>query len=555
MDNNTKNTELLDYTLSEILRVQTKKNPHQEFMVYSDRDLRFSYGEFDKRVDDLACALLAIGLKKGDHMGIWATNVPDWLSYMFAAARIGVVTVTINTSYKLHELEYVIKQSDIQALCLSDGMKDSNYVSMIKELIPELDTCQRGKLESKKFPELKHVVFIGPEKFRGLYSTHELLLLGQHTNISEVHKIEESLNCHEVINMQYTSGTTGFPKGVMLSHHNILNNGYTIGQSMKYTEKEKVCLPVPLFHCFGIVLGVMAVVSHGATHVMIESFDPLVVLASIHKEKCTALYGVPTMFIAELNHPMFNMFDMSSLRTGIMAGSLCPIDVMKAVMTKMNMTEITSVYGLTETSPGMTQSRTDDSMEIRATTVGKELPFIEVKVIDPETGAECASGVQGEMCCRGYNVMKGYYKNPEATAEIIDAEGFLHSGDLGIKDDAGYFKITGRIKDMIIRGGENIYPKEIEEFLRQMEAIKDIQVAGVKDKRLGEITGAFIILHEGKTLTEEDVLEYCRGKIAKYKFPQLVMFVDSFPMTASGKIQKFKLSEIGEAHRTSLGIE
>ncbi len=549
------NTELLDLTISEMLREQTKKNPNQDFMVYSDRDLRFTYAAFDARVDALACALLAIGLKKGDHLGIWATNVPDWLSYMFAATRIGVVTVTINTSYKLHELEYVIKQSDIRMLCISDGMKDSQYVSMIKELIPELDTCQRGALVSEKFPELKQVVFIGPEKYRGLYSTHELLLLGQHIDIARVHEVEQTLNCHEVINMQYTSGTTGFPKGVMLSHHNILNNGYFIGQCMKYSEKEKVCLPVPLFHCFGIVLGVMAVLSHGATHVMVESFDPLLVLASVHKEKCTSLYGVPTMFIAELNHPMFNMFDMSSLRTGIMAGSLCPIDVMKAVMSKMNLTEITSVYGLTETSPGMTQSRTDDPMEIRATTVGKELPHIEVKVLDPETGEECPPGVQGEMCCRGYNVMKGYYKNPEATAEIIDANGFLHSGDLGIKDEAGYFKITGRIKDMIIRGGENIYPKEIEEFLRQMSEIKDIQVAGVKDKRLGEITGAFIILHEGKTLTEEDVIEYCRGKIAKYKFPQLVLFVDSFPMTASGKIQKFKLSEIGEAHRKSLGIE
>ncbi|HOS31038.1 MAG TPA: AMP-binding protein, partial [Treponemataceae bacterium] len=363
------------------------------------------------------------------------------------------------------------------------------------------------------------------------------------------------LTTHEVINMQYTSGTTGFPKGVMLSHHNIINNGFTIGECMKYTSKERVCLPVPLFHCFGIVLGVMAVLSHGATHVMLEAFDPLVVLASVHKEKCTALYGVPTMFIAELNHPMFSMFDMSSLRTGIMAGSLCPIDLMKQVMAKMNLTEITSVYGLTETSPGMTQSRTDDPMEIRATTVGKELPGIEVKVINPDTGKECAVGEQGEMCCRGYNVMKGYYKMPEATAEIIDKDGFLHSGDLGTKDEQGFFRITGRIKDMIIRGGENIYPREIEEFLRVMPQIKDIQVAGVSDKRLGEITGAFIILKDGETLTEQDVLEYCRGKIAKYKTPQLVMFVDAFPMTGSGKIQKFKLGEIGAEYRKSLGIE
>lgn len=546
---------MLEYTLSSLLREQTQKNPSQEFMVYADRDLRFTYKEFDSRVDDMARGLLAIGVKKGDHVGIWATNVPDWLTYMFAAARIGAVTVTVNTSYKLHELEYLVHQSDISTLCLSDGMKDSNYVSMIKELIPEIDEFERGCLKAKKFPVLKNVVFMGPEKFRGMFSTPELLLLGQHVDIDEVLSIEKTLTTHEVINMQYTSGTTGFPKGVMLSHHNIINNGFTIGECMKYTSKERVCLPVPLFHCFGIVLGVMAVLSHGATHVMLEAFDPLVVLASVHKEKCTALYGVPTMFIAELNHPMFSMFDMSSLRTGIMAGSLCPIDLMKQVMAKMNLTEITSVYGLTETSPGMTQSRTDDPMEIRATTVGKELPGIEVKVINPDTGKECAVGEQGEMCCRGYNVMKGYYKMPEATAEIIDKDGFLHSGDLGTKDEQGFFRITGRIKDMIIRGGENIYPREIEEFLRVMPQIKDIQVAGVSDKRLGEITGAFIILKDGETLTEQDVLEYCRGKIAKYKTPQLVMFVDAFPMTGSGKIQKFKLGEIGAEYRKSLGIE
>ncbi len=546
---------MLEYTLSSLLREQTQKNPSQEFMVYADRDLRFTYKEFDSRVDDMARGLLAIGVKKGDHVGIWATNVPDWLTYMFAAARIGAVTVTVNTSYKLHELEYLVHQSDISTLCLSDGMKDSNYVSMIKELIPEIDEFERGCLKAKKFPVLKNVVFMGPEKFRGMFSTPELLLLGQHVDIDEVLSIEKTLTTHEVINMQYTSGTTGFPKGVMLSHHNIINNGFTIGECMKYTSKERVCLPVPLFHCFGIVLGVMAVLSHGATHVMLEAFDPLVVLASVHKEKCTALYGVPTMFIAELNHPMFSMFDMSSLRTGIMAGSLCPIDLMKQVMSKMNLTEITSVYGLTETSPGMTQSRTDDPMEIRATTVGKELPGIEVKVINPDTGKECAVGEQGEMCCRGYNVMKGYYKMPEATAEIIDKDGFLHSGDLGTKDEQGFFRITGRIKDMIIRGGENIYPREIEEFLRVMPQIKDIQVAGVSDKRLGEITGAFIILKDGETLTEQDVLEYCRGKIAKYKTPQLVMFVDAFPMTGSGKIQKFKLGEIGAEYRKSLGIE
>lgn len=540
---------MIELTLSQLLREKTKENPSQEFMVYSDRGLRFTYQEFDKRVDDMAAGLYAIGVRKGDNIGIWATNVPDWLTYMFACARLGAVAVTVNTSYKLHELEYLVKQSDLTTLCLTDGVKDSNYVQMIKELVPELDEYERGCLKSKRFPCLKNVVFMGPEKFRGLYSTPELLLLGQHVDFEIIKKIESEVTPHDVVNMQYTSGTTGFPKGVMLTSHNIINNGYSIGESMRYTSKERVCLPVPLFHCFGIVLGVMAILSHGATHVLLESFDPLVALASIHKEKCTAIYGVPTMYIAELNHPMFNMFDMSSLRTGIMAGAGCPVELMKTVMDKMNMKEITSVYGLTETSPGMTQSRWDQSAEVRATTVGYELPDIEVKVLNPETNEECAIGEQGEMCCRGYNIMKGYYKMPEATAEIIDENGFLHSGDLGVKDPDGNYRITGRIKDMIIRGGENIYPREIEEFLIDIPQIKDIQVAAVKSNRYGEITGAFIILHEGQTLTEEDVIEYCRGKLSKYKWPQFFMFLDEFPMTGSGKIQKFKLTEMGTKYR------
>lgn len=540
---------MIELTLSQLLREKTKENPSQEFMVYSDRGLRFTYQEFDKRVDDMAAGLYAIGVRKGDNIGIWATNVPDWLTYMFACARLGAVAVTVNTSYKLHELEYLVKQADLTTLCLTDGVKDSNYVQMIKELVPELDEYERGCLKSKRFPCLKNVVFMGPEKFRGLYSTPELLLLGQHVDFEIIKKIESEVTSHDVVNMQYTSGTTGFPKGVMLTSHNIINNGYSIGESMRYTSKERVCLPVPLFHCFGIVLGVMAILSHGATHVLLESFDPLVALASIHKEKCTAIYGVPTMYIAELNHPMFNMFDMSSLRTGIMAGAGCPVELMKTVMDKMNMKEITSVYGLTETSPGMTQSRWNQSADVRATTVGYELPDIEVKVLNPETNEECAIGEQGEMCCRGYNIMKGYYKMPEATAEIIDENGFLHSGDLGVKDPDGNYRITGRIKDMIIRGGENIYPREIEEFLIDIPQIKDIQVAAVKSNRYGEITGAFIILHEGQTLTEEDVIEYCRGKLSKYKWPQFFMFLDEFPMTGSGKIQKFKLTEMGTKYR------
>ncbi len=547
---------MFECTLNQLLHDRAKADPNRDFMVYADRDLRFTYKEFDERVDHLACGLYALGVRKGDKVGIWATNVPDWLTYMFACARLSAIAVTVNTSYKLHELEYLVDQADLNTLCLTDGVKDSNYVQMIKELVPELDEYERGTLKSKRFPFLKNVIFMGPEKFRGLYSTPELLLLGQHVDINEIRKIETEGDCNDVVNMQYTSGTTGFPKGVMLTSRNIINDGFIIGERMRYTCEEKVCLPVPLFHCFGVVLGVMAILTHGATHVLLESFDPLVALASIHKEKCTAIYGVPTMFIAELNHPMFNMFDMSSLRTGIMAGAGVPVELMKTVIEKMHMPEITSVYGLTETSPGMTQSHWYDTVEVKANTVGDAFEGIDVKVLDPETNEECPDGVQGEMCCRGWNVMKGYYKMPEATAEIIDANGYLHSGDLGVKDADGNFRITGRIKDMIIRGGENIYPREIEEFLIQMPQIKDIQVAAVKDKKYGEITGAFVILHEGETLKEEDIIEYCRGKISKYKWPQLIMFMDTFPMTASGKIQKFKLTEIGTKYRKEvLGLE
>ncbi len=536
---------MLTITLSNLLREKTIQNPDKEFIVYADRGLRFTYSEFEKRVDVLAKGLLSIGIKRNDNVGIWATNVPDWLTFMFATARIGAVLVTINTNYKLHELEYLVKQADLTTLCLVDGFKDSDYVAMVNELIPELKEHERGHLKSKRFPFLKNVLFIGPQKHRGMFSIQELLLLGQQMDNSFLQKAEEGISEHDIVNMQYTSGTTGFPKGVMLTHYNIINNGYYIGECQKFTENERLCLPVPLFHCFGTVLGVLAILTHGASLVITENYDPLLVLASVQKEKCTALYGVPTMFIAELNHPMFDMFDLSSLRTGIMAGSPCPMDVMKQVVNKMNMKDVTIAYGLTEASPVMTQTKTDDPLEKKVSTVGKELEGIEVKVINPETGALCKPGEQGELCCRGYNVMKGYYKKPEETAKVIDSDGWLHSGDLGIKDEDGYFKVTGRIKDMIIRGGENIYPREIEEFLYGMEEIQDVQVAGIPDEKYGEVVGAFIILKEGKTLQEEDVIDFCRGKIARFKIPQYVFFVDSYPMTGSGKIQKFKLGEIG----------
>lgn len=537
--------ELLNYTLGGMLEKWARETPDTDFMVYPDRGLRFSYAEFNERANDLAKGLIEIGVKKGDKVGIWANNVPDWLTFMFATAKMGAVLVTINTNYKLAELEFLVKNADIHTLCIIDGYRDSDYVNMVFDLVPELKTCERGTLNSERFPELRNVVFIGPQKHRGMYNTAELLILGSHTDDSLLEKMEAEVDCQDVVNMQYTSGTTGFPKGVMLTHHNILNNGFQVGENMRYTNKDRLLLCVPLFHCFGCVLAVCAIVSHGASMVLTEDFDPLRVLAGIQKEKCTAVYGVPTMFIAELNHPMFDMFDLSTLRTGIMAGSLCPVETMKEVMDKMNCRDIIIVYGLTETSPGMTTTRVFDSPEVRATTVGVALPGVEVKVMNPETGEECAPEEQGEICCRGYNVMKGYYNNPEATAKAIDADGWLHSGDLAVKTEDGFYRITGRIKDMIIRGGENVYPREIENFIYRMPEVEMVEVVGIPDEKYGEIVGAFVKLKAGKHLCEAQVQEFCRGQIARYKIPKHVFFVDGFPTTASGKIQKYKLREMG----------
>ena len=524
-------------------------------MIYPDRGLRFSYKEFDERVDIFAKGLLAIGVRKGSKVGVWAKNVPDWMTLMFATAKIGAVLVTVNTNYKAAELEYIMKNADIHTMCMVNGYRDSDYVQILYDLVPELKTLPRGHLHSERFPELRNVVYIGQEKQRGMYNTSELMTLGSLTDDAMLSEAKAQVGCHDEINMQYTSGTTGFPKGVMLTSHNILNNGQTIGDCMHFTSADRLLICVPLFHCFGCVLGVCSVITHGSTMVMVEDFDPLKVLASVHRERCTALHGVPTMFIAELNHPMFDMFDLSSLRTGIMAGAPCPIETMKQVMDKMYCKEIISVYGLTEASPGMTASRVTDSMEIRATTVGCAFPNVEVKVLDPATNKECPPGTPGEMCCKGYNIMKGYYKNPEATAAIIDENGFLHSGDLGVMDENGYFRITGRIKEMIIRGGENIYPREIENFLYKMPQIEAVEVAGIPSPKYGEEVGAFIKIKEGSSLTEEEVRLYCRGQIARYKIPKYIFFVDSYPMTASGKIQKYKLKDVGLRLLKEKGVE
>lgn len=546
--------QLFDRTIGQWLEKWAVEFPDKEAIVYSDRDLRFTYSQLNKRVDDLAKGFIEIGVERGTHVGIWATNVPDWLTLMYACAKIGAVAVTVNTNYKQSELEYLCENSDMHTLCVIDGDGYTDYIEMTYKMLPELKTCERGFLKSPRFPKMKNVVYIGQDKYRGMYNIPELLLLGKNTEDMKLEQMKAAVSCHDVVNMQYTSGTTGFPKGVMLTHHNITNNGYLTGEHMKFTAADKLCCCVPLFHCFGIVLATMNVITHGCTQVMVEKFDPLVVLASIHKERCTAVYGVPTMFIAELNHPMFDMFDLSSLRTGIMAGSLCPIELMKRVQDKMFL-RVTSVYGLTETSPGMTHTRIEQSFEERCETVGYEFEHTEVKVLDPETGEECPVGVQGELCNRGYNNMKGYYNNPQATAETIDKNGFLHSGDLGYKDENGNYRITGRIKDMIIRGGENIYPREIEEFLYKMPGIKDVQVAGIPSQKYGEEVGAFIILDEGADVHESDVKEFCKGKISHYKVPKYVLFVEGFPLTGSGKIQKFKLKEIGLNMLKEQGVE
>lgn len=546
--------QLSERTLGDWLEHWAKETPGREYIVYSDRDLRFTWREFNARVDDMARGLIAIGVTKGSHVGLWAQNVPDWLTFLYACAKIGAVCITVNTNYKQNELEYLVENSDMHTLCLTDGTWESNYVDMAYTMLPELRECERGHLESKRFPRLKNVVYIGQEKYRGMYNTAEILLLGSNTDDDEFLRLRKAVTCHDVVNMQYTSGTTGFPKGVMLTHHNIANDGFLTGEHMNFTQEDKLCVCVPLFHCFGVVLATMNCLTHGCTEVVVERFDPLVTLASVHRERCTALYGVPTMFIAELNHPMFDMFDLTCLRTGIMAGSLCPIELMRKVEEKMHL-RVTSVYGLTESSPGMSQTRIDDPDEVRYTTVGRDYEFVDVKVLDPETNEEVPAGTQGEMCCRGFNVMKGYYKNPEATAQVIDANGYLHSGDLGVMDENGNYRITGRIKDMIIRGGENIYPREIEEFLYHLPGVRDVQVAGVPSKKYGEEVGAFIILDEGANLTVDEVRDWCRGKIARYKIPKYVFFVNEYPLTGSGKIQKFKLRELSLKLCAEQGIE
>ena len=530
-------------TLGQILDRSIENHPDNDAVVYYDRDYRLTYRQFGELVDQLAKGLMALGIKKGEKVAVWATNVPYWVTLQFATAKIGAVLLTVNTLYKIAELEYILTQSDCENLFLIDGFRDTDYVQTVYDLVPELKEQQRGFLNSPKFPFLKRVFFMGPEKHRGMYSIFELFSLGATITDEEYSARQAELDPHDVVNMQYTSGTTGFPKGVMLTHYNIGNNGYWIGANQKLGPKDRVCLPVPLFHCFGCVLGVLAAINHASTLVILESFDPVQAMAAVEGEKCTALYGVPTMFIAILQHKLFSKFDFSTLRTGIMAGSPCPIQTMNEVIEKMYARELTICYGLTEGSPVMSQTVTDDDIRRKTETVGKAMPAIELAIMDPETRKHLGSGVIGEVCCRGYNIMKGYYKMPEATAEAVDKDGWLHSGDLGIIDEDGYLSITGRHKDMIIRGGENIYPREIEEFIYKMEGIQDVQVVGVASAKYGEQVCAFVVLKEGFSLTPDDVRDFCRGKISSYKVPKYVAFIGGYPLTASGKVQKFKLRE------------
>ena len=534
--------EFIENTLGGVLDDLSKNNPNGWAVRYTDRNYFRTWKELNDEADLIARGMMSLGVKKGDHVAIWATNTPEWILTLFAAAKIGAVLVTVNTNFKIFELEYLLRQSDTKLLVMIGGFKNNDYVATVNELLPELKTTP-GEIESEHLPFLKRVVFAGKETPEGMLNFEDLKILGGDFPVEIYEKNKKTLNTHDVVNMQYTSGTTGFPKGVMLTHYNILNNGKTIGDGMKFTKNDKLCITVPFFHCFGLVLAMMACITHGTTMVPVERYSPVPVMNAISVEKCTAVHGVPTMFIAMLEHAQFNNFDFSSLRTGIMAGSPCPIEVMKKVIDKMNMREIVIVFGQTEASPGCTMTTTSDSIDKRVNTVGRAFPGVECKIIDPDTGEELPINTPGEFCARGYNIMKGYYKMPEATAQAIDKDGWLHTGDLCTVDEDGYYKVVGRIKDMIIRGGENIYPKEIEECLYTCDKVSDVQVIGVPSEAYGEEVMACVILKEGEEMTEEEVKEFVGARMAKHKVPRYVRFVDSFPTNAAGKIQKFKMRE------------
>ncbi|HLO11845.1 MAG TPA: AMP-binding protein [Pseudoneobacillus sp.] len=534
---------LLNTTVGKLLEEKARNHPNHEAVVYADRGLRMTYDQFDRYCRKVAKGLMNLGIEKGDHIAVWSSNTPEWLASQFATGKMGGVLVTVNTNYRTSELEYLLKQSDSTTIILMNQFKDTSYIDTLYDIIPELRSSLPGQLKSSKLPFLKNVIVLGDDTYPGTFNWNDILDMAEKVDDDKLEQRMATLQPDDVINMQYTSGTTGFPKGVMLTHSNIINNAFNIANCMKLTKVDRLCIPVPFFHCFGCVLGTLACVSVGATIVPVQDFHPRKVLQVVQDEKCTGLHGVPTMFIAELNDAEFSSFDLSSLRTGIMAGSNCPIEVMKAVIEKMGAKEITIAYGQTESSPVITQTRTEDPIELKVETVGRALPNVEVKIVQPGTNIIVPTGVQGELCTRGYHVMKGYYKNPEATLEAIDEDGWLHTGDLAVLDENGYCKITGRLKDMIIRGGENIYPREIEEFLYQHPKVLDVQVVGIPDKTYGEEVMAWIILKEGQNASRNEILDFCKGKISKHKIPRYIEFTNNYPMTASGKIQKFRLKE------------
>lgn len=534
---------LIDLTFPQVLDRLVEEFPDQYAFRYTTMDYTRTYSEFRDDVDTFARALIALGVKPGDHVAIWATNVPQWYITFWAATKIGAVLVTVNTAYKIYEAEYLLRQSDTHTLVMIDGYKDSDYVSIIKELCPELETAEAGKpLHIKRLPFLRNIITVD-SKQKGCLTWDEAVAMADRVPVEEVFRRAFSINKHDVCNMQYTSGTTGFPKGVMLTHYNVINNGKCIGDCMDLSTADSMLIQVPMFHCFGMVLSMTASMTHGTTMSPIPYFSPSVALDCINREKITAVNGVPTMFIAMMEHEKFNNTDFSHMRTGIMAGSPCPIKVMQDVVEKMNITQITIVYGQTEASPGCTQSRVDDPIEVRVNTVGRPLPGIECKIVDPATGEDLPDNIDGEFVARGYNIMKGYYKMPEATAAAIDKDGWLHTGDMARRDENGNYKITGRIKDMIIRGGENIYPKEIEDFIYTHPKVKDVQVIGVPDKQYGEEIMACVILKDGETLTADELKDYVRSHMAKHKTPRYIDFVTEFPMNAAGKILKYKMRE------------
>jgi fatty-acyl-CoA synthase len=534
-------------TIGQLIRETVARYPQNTALVCPDFNVRQTYSEFYQTCRDIAKGIIALGVKRGDNIAVWTTNIPEWIYLQFALGMTGGILVTVNTNYRTHELEYILKQSDSTTLFMMESYRDINFYATVRQILPGLDNHKNGSRLSEKLPDLKNVIYIGKRKDTpGMLRFPELVEMGKKVTDEQLDERLNSLQDGDVINMQYTSGTTGFPKGVMLTHHNLVNNARMVGDVMGLTEKDSLLIQVPLFHCFGCVMSMLNCVYHGSTMVVLEFFDPLKAIQTIEAEKCTAINGVPTMFIAILNHPDFDRYDLTSLRTGIMAGAPCPIETMNQVRTKMNCPEIVIAFGQTESAPVMTMTRRNDPVELRVSTVGRLLPDIEGKIIDPDLGIDLPCGQQGEIVTRSACVMKGYYKMPEATADAIDRYQWLHTGDLGEIDENGYFKVTGRIKDMIIRGGENIYPRELEEFLFTHPKVVNVQVVGIADKKYGEQVLAAVQLKAGQTASAEEFIEFCQGKIARHKIPKYWEFVDSYPTTASGKIQKYKIKETYE---------